>query len=111
MPTVYAVRGVAWEAIVIDDGAGEGLTVARSFGDRRIRADRNPSHGLTAARNAGLEVARGAVIAWLSDTDSWTDADSLSRVCQALKLGEVLTYSAGWLRRVEHDLEPDTDSG
>jgi glycosyltransferase involved in cell wall biosynthesis len=105
--SVRAQRGVNWEALVIDDGAGEGLTVAKGFGDGRIRAYRNPNHGAIAARNAGLEVARGAVIAWLGDTDFWTDADHLSRVCQALKFGEALTYSAGWLRRFEDDLEPE----
>ena len=82
--------------------------VAKSFGDGRIRAYRNLSHGAIAARNAGLEVARGAVIAWLSDTDHWSDANHLSRVCDALKLGEALTYSAGWLRRDSEDLEPES---
>ena len=105
-----AQRGADWEAIVIDDGTGEGLTVAKSFGDGRIRAYRNPGCGLTAARNAGLEVARGAVIAWLRDADYWTDADYLSRLCQALRQGEALTYSGGALRRFDDDVKPQFHS-
>jgi glycosyltransferase involved in cell wall biosynthesis len=97
--SVRAQRDATWEAVVVDDSSNAGLIpVARAFGDQRIRAYRNPVPGdAVAARNAALGVARGAVIALLRDTDHWTDAAHLSRVCASLKHGEALVHQGGWL--------------
>jgi len=41
------------------------------FGDTRVRKIPRPSGGVSAARNAGLEAARGAFLAFLDDDDAW----------------------------------------
>jgi glycosyltransferase involved in cell wall biosynthesis len=59
-----------FEAIVIDDGSDDGTAaVARSFPDVRYRHQAN--QGVAAARNAGLEMARGELIAFLDHDDLW----------------------------------------
>ncbi|RTH27369.1 glycosyl transferase family 2 [Thermus scotoductus] len=47
-----------FEAVVVDDGEGEGLEVAQGLGDPRIRALPQPGRGQVEARRAGLRAAR-----------------------------------------------------
>lgn len=59
------------EVIVVDDGSTDGTeTTARSFGDR-IRFLTQPNAGAAAARNRGLEAARGEYVAFLDADDYW----------------------------------------
>jgi glycosyltransferase involved in cell wall biosynthesis len=66
------------EVIVIDDGStDDSLGVIRSYGDR-IRWERTPNRGAPAARNRGLELARGAYVKFL-DADDVLLPDCLER--------------------------------
>ena len=57
------------EVIVIDDGSTDGsLGVIQSFGDR-IRWETGPNRGACAARNRGIELARGELIQFLDADD------------------------------------------
>ncbi len=57
------------EVIVIDDGSTDAsLEVIKSFGDR-IRWETGPNRGACAARNRGLELARGTFIQFLDADD------------------------------------------
>lgn len=59
-----------WELIVVDDGSVPRLTGIQS--SPRLKIVRHDvSRGVSAARNAGLERARGKWVAFLDDDDLW----------------------------------------
>lgn len=59
-----------WELIVVDDA---GLIPAEVPNDPRIQLMRHEaSRGPAAARNTGLDIARGKYVAFLDDDDAWT---------------------------------------
>ena len=65
------------EVLVIDDGSTDGsAAIAEQFGPL-VRCHRQPHRGISATRNAGLALARGALIAFLDADDVWTP-DSLA---------------------------------
>lgn len=70
--SALAQRGVSVEVIVVDDCSSDGtLAVARSYSDDRVRVvplEHNGGPG--AARNAGLDAARGRWVAVLDSDDS-----------------------------------------
>jgi glycosyltransferase involved in cell wall biosynthesis len=75
-----SVASQSWrpiEAIVVDDGSEEDISaVVAEFG-RVARMVRQANLGVTAARNRGLQEARGEFIAFL-DSDDWWDPSKIS---------------------------------
>jgi glycosyltransferase involved in cell wall biosynthesis len=75
MPTLRSVQQqtfVDWECIVVDDGSDDGdalAAVVSSLGDDRFRYLRRPNGGGGAARNTGIEAARGVFTAFLDSDD------------------------------------------
>jgi GT2 family glycosyltransferase len=62
------------EAIVVDDGSSDGtraLVEAVVAADPRFRYHHQPNGGAASARNAGLDLARGDLIAFLDSDDAW----------------------------------------
>jgi len=78
------------EVIVIDDGSTDGSDRVAEGYLPRITLVRQENQGISSARNAGLKVARGEMIAFLDADDLWTRDSVASR-----------------LERLEADDEPD----
>jgi GT2 family glycosyltransferase len=71
-----------FELIVVDDGSGDdSAEIARAHGATLVEMDHS---GLSAARNAGVERARGDVVAFLDD-DAYPDPDWLQYLVAALR--------------------------
>lgn len=62
-----------WELVVVDDGSPKPVMLgADAASDERITLVRHPqSMGVSHARNAGIERAKGAWVAFLDDDDLW----------------------------------------
>jgi pterin-4a-carbinolamine dehydratase len=88
-----------WEALVVDDGDGEGLEAAAALGDPRVTAIPCPGRGLVDARSAGIERARGEVVCWLDDDDWWDDPGHLSLLRREASVATGFWFRGGWLVR------------
>jgi len=85
-------RGCRVELIVVDDGNTEPVTsLLREIGDARLRVVRTDHRGPSAARNAGIEQARGDWIRFV-DSDDVLDPDSTSHLGSFMDGDDVIAY-------------------
>jgi glycosyltransferase involved in cell wall biosynthesis len=72
------------ELIIVDDGSTDGTAaILSAIDDRRLRILRQPNSGVSAARNAGLALARAPYIFFL-DADDVLFPDALQRMVATL---------------------------
>lgn len=70
------------EIILVDDGSPDGcgaLCDAYARQDSRVQVIHKPNGGLSSARNAGIERAKSAYLAFV-DSDDWLDLDMLEQL-------------------------------
>jgi hypothetical protein len=73
-----------FELIVVDDGSTDGTERALARYAGRLLYRRQEHRGVAAARNAGLELARGAIVAFLDADNLWL-RDHLAVVAAVLR--------------------------
>lgn len=86
-----------FEALVIDDGSTDGsaATARAAFaGDPRFRLITQRHLGLSAARNRGLDLARGQFVAFLDGDDAYAPGFLAQMVAAAAQLGADWAASA-----------------
>ena len=60
-----------FELIVVDDGSADGTGEALAALGSDLRYHWQPNRGVAAARNAGVGLARGSIVAFLDSDDRW----------------------------------------
>lgn len=85
------------ELIVVDDGSkDESIAVVKGSPDKRIRLFQQDHEGVCAARNRGIDHARGKYIAFLDSDDTWAPT-CLARLHEAiLRAPDAAIAYCGW---------------
>lgn len=115
--SALAQRDVAAEVIVVDDGSTDGTAAALAVFGGRIRYQRQPPRGVSAARNAGARLAAGVWLAFLDSDDLWRP-DKLARqlayhartpALRASQTGEIWIRNGVRVNPCRHHRKPDGD--
>ena len=96
--SVLAQRGPEIELIVVDDGSPEPIAVSLGESDPKVRIIRTDHAGVSAARNAGIEAARGEWLRFI-DADDAVPAESNLNLLRGVKDGaQVVVGSTEYCR-------------
>jgi glycosyltransferase involved in cell wall biosynthesis len=99
---------LALEIIVVNDGAADGLRqLTGQFGARLLPSD---GHGPAAARNTGMNAARGQFLAFLDDDDAFL-ATHLRPQIEALEADPSLMAAFGQIQLTDPELTPCGEPG
>lgn len=84
-----------WEGICVNDGSTDrSAAILEEYAekDRRFKVITQPNGGLSAARNTGLDAAKGDYVLFL-DSDDWLKLNALEVIANALDGEDMLCFS------------------
>ena len=97
--SVRAQTCADWEVLLVDDGSTDGVTGklcdALGQGDDRFRVIHQENGGLGAARNTGMEAARGEYLVFL-DSDDYLAPHMLETLRQRIEATHCDVYTFGF---------------
>ena len=77
-----------YEVILVDDGSPDNSpAICDEYGKKtdKVKVIHKPNGGLSDARNAGLDMARGEFVLFLDSDDWWDDKDALRKIDTCIK--------------------------
>lgn len=84
-----------WEAVCVNDGSTDhSLSILEEYASRDIRITviSQPNGGLSAARNTGMNAAKGDYVIFL-DSDDWLEPDALKTLSENLHGEDLLCFN------------------
>ena len=106
LDSILAQTYTDFEAILIDDGSDDGCpAICDEYAekDARFRVIHQKNRGASAARNAGLDAAKGEFITCI-DPDDWVSPDMLKRMVSSI--GGCAMCCGGYKRVTEWGIDP-----
>lgn len=97
--SVAAQTFTDWECIVVDDGSVEDIRFVTAI-DGRVRLHRQENLGVSVARNVGMSMASGELLAFLDSDDIWLP-EKLSRQVAAIEGNPTATLCCCACRHVD----------
>lgn len=97
-----------WEAICVNDGStDESASILEEYAlkDSRFQMITQPNSGLSAARNKGLDVAKGEYLLFL-DSDDWLEPKALEVILGKLSGEDMLCFSGRRFFEEERSFKP-----
>ena len=83
-----------FEVLVVDDGSADDIrSIVAGFADVRIRYFRQANRGASAARNAGIEQARGEYVAFLDSDDIYLPHHLATMLAILRSVPDAVAYS------------------
>ena len=95
-----------FELIVVDDGSVDGTEDMLSALDGELHYHRQPNRGVGAARNTGVALARGSIVAFLDSDDVWLPDHLATLVETFLHLPDAVMVSTSPRHRTEGAAPP-----
>src|SRR6266536_1202026 len=98
LESLFAQSEQSFEAIVVENGSADGtgsVALALAARDPRVRVERRGPAGVSAARNAGIGLARGEWLLFL-DADDELEPSALSKLLAAARGADAAV--CGWVR-------------
>lgn len=94
--SVMAQTFIDWELLIVDDGSSDNSQdVILRYDDPRIILHTQKNTGVCGARNAGLGLATGAMVAFLDADDTWAP-ECLAKLHEALSNSSAGLAYCGW---------------
>lgn len=100
-----------YEVVLVDDGGSDNLAEwASSRGEPNVRVVRQENAGVSAARNLGIESARGDLIAFCDSDDLWTPRTARNLAAcfeSSTAVAAEIGFAYGWYDVIDSDGAPN----